>query len=162
MSSSFDTTARRIARATIAVSVAILVMGCAKKESKEAAADKAMPTEEPSVATMPADISGTYTTETSAGDAGDRTVSLTLNADHTASMSTMQANDESPMMQEGTWTENGESMVDVTFVSDTGDTTMMSFHVGGTELHMMGSMGEGMGMTLMKEGSMTESEEHQH
>jgi uncharacterized lipoprotein NlpE involved in copper resistance len=151
-------TARRIVRATVAVSVAILVMGCAKKESQEAS-DEAMPTEEPSVATMPADISGTYTAEVPAGDTTGRTVSLTLNADHTATMSTMYTSDAPPMMQEGTWTEKAESMVDVMFVGDTGDTTAMSFHASGTELHMMDPGSGSMGMTLVKEGSMMESPE---
>ncbi len=176
MSRMFGNTARLMTRATIAVSIAILAMGCGKKETKEADTSKAMQTEEPAAASMPQDIAGTYTAEVPGGDTPGRKVSLTLNSDHTAVMSTDYMNDKPAITKDGTWAEAGESMIDCTFQDDAGQAMTMTFHVGAnemhvSELHMMNAEQAGFGsegMTLMKAGmgmdmdSPEEQTEEQH
>lgn len=151
-------TTRIVVCTAVAALFAIAVAGCGKKQATQEKTTAQTTTTESAPATTPAtpNLAGTYTAQLPAADTPGRKVSLVLGADHSATMSTDYMNNQPPATQSGKWELTEDGMLDVTFVSDSGDTTTMSFHPAGTELHMMNAEAAGygdMGMTLTRQSA---------
>lgn len=139
--------------------------GCSKKE--ETAQEQV---EE--VDTTPADTpatsspAGTYTATTPAGQTPGASVTLTLNADNTASISTDLMNGEPAKVENGTWSSNAMNGVDVTVQRDVAGQMIsgtMSFAAVGDTL-MLNNAGEAGfvgGLKLVKTGAAPAGESHE-
>jgi NlpE N-terminal domain len=159
----------RVLMGSVVVAVCVIALaGCGKKQAKESETSQA--TQSMSGAAMTPNVVGMYAADLPAADSTGRKVSLMLNADHTAMMTTDYMNDQPALTQMGRWTNTMDGMVDVMFASDAGDTMTMSFHPSGNEMHMMNPAAAGYGeagVTLMKqENAMPDSsdsmEGHEH
>ncbi len=154
MFSKNDATMRVLTGSVVVAVCVIAFAGCGKKQAKDTETSQTM--HSMSTSAMTPDVGGTYTADLSAADSSGRKVSLVLNADHTAMMTTDYKNDQPALTQMGRWMSTMDGMVDVMFASDAGDTMTMSFHPSGSELHMMNPAAAGygdMGVTLMKQES---------
>ena len=143
----------------------VAVGGCAKKEAEEAAEAEALDEVAGEVAQevgVPA--VGAYS---SVGMA-DRTITLTLNADNSATVSVDMMNDQPDVVESGSWAWNSTaSTVDLTIQRDVSGTvvsSMMSFALSGDTLSMNNPVdaGYGTGVVLVKTTAPAGEEGHSH
>ena len=151
---------------SMAVVFMLIGAGCAKKE--EAAQNEQVEevdTTPSETATMPS-AAGTYMAQMPAGQTPGAAVTLTLNADNTASMSTDLMNGEAAKVESGTWSTNAMNGVDVTIQRDVAGQMMsatMSFAAVGDTL-MLNNAGEAgftSGLKLVKTGAAPAGESHE-
>jgi hypothetical protein len=145
-----------------------LLGGCGKKAEEQA---ETTTEEVPAAETQVSPMAGTYAAEMTAVDASARKVTLTLNADNTAMMSTDLMNDQPAMVENGTWAMGaGANMVDVTFQKQMGDvptTVTLNFMASGDTLSLTNAEAAGFGtagVMLVKQSAMGEAghEGHAH
>jgi uncharacterized lipoprotein NlpE involved in copper resistance len=140
--------------------------GCSKKE--ETAQNEQVEEVDTTPADTPATASaaGTYTATTPAGQTPGASVTLTLNADNTAAISTDLMNGEPAKVESGTWSSNAMNGVDVTVQREVAGQMMsgtMSFAAVGDTL-MLNNAGEAGfvgGLKLVKTGAPPAGESHE-
>src|SRR5262245_14781401 len=151
-------------RSMAVVFMLIAGAGCSKKE------ETAQTEQVEEVDTTPAETAapsaaGTYTASTPAGQTPGASVTLTLNTDNTAMMSTDLMNGEAAKVENGTWSANAMNGVDVTIQRDVAGQMMsatMSFAAVGDTL-MLNNAGEAGfvgGLKLVKSGAAPAGESH--
>ncbi len=140
--------------------------GCSKKEeTAQTEQVEEVDTTPAETATAPS-AAGTYTATTPAGQTPGASVTLTLNTDNTAAMSTDLMNGEAAKVENGTWSTNAMNGVDVTIQRDVAGQMMsatMSFAAVGDTL-MLNNAGEAGfvgGLKLVKSGSAPAGESHE-
>jgi hypothetical protein len=120
--------------------------GCAK-EAEQAETTEEAPVEE--VATTPAmapSVAGTYMAEVGAADAAQK-ITMTLNADNTATMMVEYMSGQPAMSQTGTWAMGEmENAVNFMYGSE-GATMTVPMMVSGNELKVGGDMATALGVT---------------
>ena len=155
MSSKMAAMPRFVMCSAIAGMMVFALAGCGKK-TEQAKTDESMPTEE--VATTPAmtpSVAGTYVAEMGEGDAAKK-MTLTMNADNSATMMVEYMNGQPAMSQTGTWAMGEGNMVNFSYGGE-GTMMTMPMTVEGDQLHITGDMATAMGapdITLMKQAAM--------